>query len=278
MPEGDSIHRLARQQQPLVGRRITFSQFRVPHLATVDVAGMTIARVHAWGKNLYWDLEGGQALTLHTHLRMDGAWTTRPVASGLRPTHETRLVVRVEGHPDVDAEVMLRADRLGMVDLWPTSEFASRTAHLGPDPLTAAWEGTGREQAVDNLLRSPGRPVHQGLLDQRVLAGVGNEYGNEVCFLMGVHPLLPVGDVDAPLLVDRVAALMRDNLPRVARTFTGIDRPGERTFVFGRFGRPCRSCGSPIRKDVSGAASSAADPEAGRERIIWWCPTCQPSP
>lgn len=261
MPEGDTIWRLARQQQPLVGRTIEESELRVPQYATVSLKGATIRRVWAVGKHLYWQCDD---LVLHTHLRMDGVWRTHPAgAKWTRPAHTARVVIRVSGG------VELVGHELGMVEVWPLSEFAARTAHLGPDLLADDWAATGRDEAVRRVTADPNRTIGEALLDQRNLAGIGNEYRAEVCFLRGIHPAARVADVDAPAAVDLAAKLMRANLERPVRTFTGDSRPGQQTFVFGRRHRPCRRCGTTIEAGELG--------KAGQERIIWWCPRCQPA-
>ena len=87
-----------------------------------------------------------------------------------------------------------------------------------------------------------------------------------------------VADVDAAAIVDRSAHLLRANLDSPVRTFTGDHRRGHTTFVFGRRGQPCRRCGASIEADTLGGGTSIADPRQGQERLIWWCPRCQPRP
>ncbi|NHB85754.1 Fpg/Nei family DNA glycosylase [Tessaracoccus sp. HDW20] len=270
MPEGDSVWRLSERLQPLVGRTVTYSQFRVPRLATADLAGEAVTRVWPHGKHLFWRVG---ARVLHTHLRMDGTWRIHP--EGTRwslPAHTARVVIRVEGG------IELVGHSLGLVELWPASEFGARTGWLGPDLLADDWGGegrwspSGRDEALRRILADPGRTIGEALLDQRNLAGIGNEYRAEACFLRGIRPTTPVSEVDVPAIVDLSARLMRGNLSSPVRTFTGDHRRGHTTFVFGRAGRPCLRCGTAILKDTLGGATSVADPEAGRERIIWWCP------
>lgn len=285
MPEGDSVHRLAARLSSLAGRKVTRWDMRVPRLATTDLVGWAIDTVEALGKNLYWHLSSeDNAAVFFTHLRMDGTWLVRPAATAPAPSHRTRVLIRVEGVPDPVREVELQGVDLGMVDLWPASEHARRIEHLGPDPLGPSWEqdprwqGTGPEEAVRRVCADADRPLAEAFLDQRNIAGVGNEYVNELCFLLGHHPLAPASVVDIPHAVERVAALMQENLPRSQRTFTGVDRDGERTFVFGRRGQPCRRCGTRIEQGTTTRATSVADPRVGQERITWWCPVCQPGP
>lgn len=285
MPEGDSVHRLARRMSGLEGRLITASDFRVPRLATADLTGRRIDRVWAWGKNLFWDcsLDGADALVLHTHLRMEGTWRIHPAGTERRGRgHTARIVVRVEGSPDPSQEVEMVGHELGMVALWPASQYPQRTAHLGPDPLAndwsapGRWQPCGRDEAVARLRATGSRAIGEAVLDQRVLAGVGNEYRNELCFLLGTHPATPASHLDAARVVDLVAQLMQNNRDGPLRVFTGVNRRGHNTWVFGRNRQPCRRCGAVIRKDTLGGATSVADPRAGQERITWWCPSCQP--
>lgn len=285
MPEGDSVHRLARRMAGLQGRLITASDFRVPHLATASLTGRRIERVWAWGKNLFWDctLEGTDTLVLHTHLRMEGHWRIHPAGTAWRgPGHTARVIMRVEGAPDPTQEVELVGHELGMVKLWPASQYPQRTAHLGPDPLAddwdspGRWQPSGRDESVARLEADGARTIGEAVIDQRILAGVGNEYRNELCFLLGVHPGSPATCVDPARPVDLAAHLMQTNRDGPLRVFTGVNRRGHNTWVFGRNRRPCRQCGSPIQKGTLGGALSVADHQAGQERIIWWCPTCQP--
>lgn len=274
MPEGDSVWRLSRRLQPLVGRRVEASQFRIPQLATATLTGTTIGRVWPHGKHLFWLCDD---LVLHTHLRMDGTWRIHQAGTNWRlPAHTARIVVQVSGG------IELVGHDLGLVELWPAAEYDARTAHLGPDPLAddwttaGRWQPTGRDEAVRRLQAASDRSIGEALLDQRIIAGPGNEYRVEVCFLRGLHPASPVAGTDVAATVDLVARVMRGNLASPVRTFTGDHRPGHTSFVFGRKGRPCRRCGTPVAAGTLGGATSVADPQAGQERVIWWCPRCQP--
>ncbi|MEO7587908.1 MAG: Fpg/Nei family DNA glycosylase, partial [Arachnia sp.] len=156
--------------------------------------------------------------------------------------------------------------------------------HLGPDPLDddwdvpGRWDTPGRDEAETRLVAQGARSLGESMLDQRTLAGVGNVYCNELCFLLGAHPTSPASGVSASRAVDLAAQTMRANRHAPLRVFTGVNRPGHNTFVYGRAGQPCRRCGTPIRSGFLGGATSVADPRAGQERVMWWCPTCQPSP
>lgn len=274
MPEGDSIWRLAMRLKPLEGREILYSQFRTPALATASLTGRTIERVWAHGKHLLWDCSG---VVLHTHLRMEGTWRLHPVGHRWSlPGHTARVVIHVAGG------VELVGHDLGMVDLWPSVDLGRRLGWLGPDLLAddwsalGRWHPTGRDEAIARLRSDPSRTIGEALMDQRNLSGIGNEYRAEVCFLSGTHPRTPVASVGVGAVVDLAAKLMRGNLRSPVRTFTGDHRRGLTTFVFGRRQQPCRRCGATILGDTLGGGSSIADPDAGQERLIWWCPACQP--
>lgn len=276
MPEGDSVWRLARRLRALEGREIIASELRVPRYATVSLTGRTITRVWSHGKHLLWDCSG---LVLHTHLRMDGTWDVHAAGQRWRhPGHTARVVIQVSGG------VELVGHELGLVEVWPLAELDERLGWLGPDPLAEDWKTpgrwvpTGRDEAIRRVSGQANRTIGEALLDQRNLAGIGNEYRAEVCFLSGFQPTVLVGDVDVAQVVDKSATLLLANLDSPVRTFTGDHRRGHTTYVFGRAHRPCRRCGTMIEKSTLGGATSVADPEAGRERIIWWCPRCQRPP
>ena len=138
-------------------------------------------------------------------------------------------------------------------------------AWLGPDLLGPDWS---LDEAVRRVRADPARPVFLALHDQRNLAGFGNEYVNELCFLHGLLPTRPVGEVDdIAHVIDRGQRLITANRSR-QRVFTGTTRRGEHHFVFGRERQPCRRCGTTIRRGELGD-----DPV--RMRNTFWCPNCQ---
>ena len=120
------------------------------------------------------------------------------------------------------------------------------------------------------------------MLDQRNVAGIGNEYRAEVMFLIGLHPAVPVGRVGEEKVaqaLDLARRVMWENRLEPHRVFTGDRRPGMGTFVFGRAAKPCRRCGETIEQSTLGGRFAGGDLvlDAGElERIIWWCPHCQP--
>jgi endonuclease-8 len=261
VPEGDTVHlTAARLRAALAGQALLASDFRVPRLATADLAGQVVTDVAARGKHLFLRTDAG--LSLHTHLRMQGAWHLyRPAQRWAPPAHEVRVVLRSQPWVAVGY-------RLPVCELLDTRREAETVAHLGPDPLGQDWDP---DEAVRRLLREPSRPIGTAILDQRAIAGPGNIYKCEVCFLRGVDPWTPVGEVpDLPGLVDLLARLMDANRQTGNQVTTGDTRPGRTHWVASRTGRPCRRCGTPIRKGMQESYDS--------DRPTWWCPTCQPRP
>jgi formamidopyrimidine-DNA glycosylase len=265
MPEGDSVYRLARRlDRSLAGEQVVHSQLRVPAHATADLADSTVIEHDTHGKHLLTRFSSG--LTLHTHLRLDGSWTvTRP---GRRLPR--RLLPDVRVLIEVGSGATAYGVLLPVVQLVPTDEEALVTGHLGPDPLREDWD---EDEAVRRLVADPGRPLVAALLDQSLVAGWGNLWANELCFLRGHSPWTPVGEVDVTALVRLGARALRHSAtaPRGHQVTTGNTRRGEQHYVAGRAGRPCLRCRTPIRV----VAEVPGDP--GRRRT-WWCPRCQPGP
>jgi len=266
MPEGDTVFRAARLlDRSLSGQVLAVGDLRVPQHATADLAGSRVVATVSRGKHLLTrvvDAEGA-ALTLHTHLKMEGAW--RVYADGQRwrrPAHQARAVLAVAGRTAVGFS-------LGVVDLLPTSAEDDVVGHLGPDLLGPGWGPEEAGSAVRRLLREPDRPVAHALLDQRNLAGIGNMYAAELCFVTGTHPLTPVGRVrDLPRMVAVAHRMLDVNKERATQATTGDLR--EPRWVYARERRPCRRCGSRVEVAMTG--------EPGRERATYWCPRCQPRP
>ncbi|WP_030870744.1 Fpg/Nei family DNA glycosylase [Streptomyces sp. NRRL S-37] len=262
MPEGDTVWQAARRlHDALADQVLTRSDLRVPRFATADLTGRTVLDVTPRGKHLLTRVEGG--LTLHSHLRMDGSW--RVYTPGQRwnggPAHQIRAIL---GNADRTAV----GYRLPVLELIRTTDEDRAVGHLGPDLLGPDWDPG---LALANLLKDPARPLGEALLDQRNLAGIGNIFKSELCFLLGVTPWLPVGELPAdrsaklPVLARK---LLEFNRERPVRNTTG--RRGQDLFVYGRARRPCLRCRTPIRLADQGDGS--------RERPTYWCPVCQPGP
>lgn len=267
MPEGDSVHRLARRmREGLVGRTVVSSDFRVPRHATADLSGRRVLAFDPRGKHMLTRFDGGpggEPLTLHTHLEMDGAWQL--VGAGKRLPRElddeVRLVLATDGPTAY-------ALRMPVLELLPTAREADVVGHLGPDLLGDDWD---EDEAVRRLSAVPGRPLVEALLDQRNLAGIGNLWAVETCYLRGHSPWTPVRDADLRGAVRLAQRMMRYSLDHPGQVTTGDTRRGRTHWVYGRAERPCRRCGTPVQfRDAVGGRPYA--------RETWWCPTCQPGP
>lgn len=269
MPEGDTLFRTAAGLRPyLVGREVVAARAGGPGpIPRLDrIVGRRVTAVDALGKNLLIRFDDG--LELRTHLRMHGSWHRyRPGERWRRPPSRARLVLEVPGTVAVcfDAPV---------VELFETraEHLHPALSQLGPDLLSPAFDPVEARAR----LRAPERArleIAVALLDQRALAGIGNVYKNEVCWIEGVSPFARVGDLDDAML-DRLVATARrllradsDARHGPGRVTTGGDRraPGP-LYVYGRGGRPCRRCGTRI---------AVARQGADLPRTTYWCPVCQ---
>jgi endonuclease-8 len=264
VPEGDTVWRVARQlDQALSGRVLTRTDFRVPAYATWDLAGATVAETVSRGKHLLTRIDAsdtGRRWTLHTHLKMEGSW--RVLAPGQRwprPGHTARVVLET-------TDVVAVGFQLGVVEVVARDREDELVGHLGPDLLGPDWDA---DEALRRLGEHADRPIKEALLDQTRLAGIGNIYADELCFLSGVAPETLVREVhDLSRMVARAHVLLEQNRHRAVQSTTGELARGRTFWVHGRGGQPCRRCGTRIEQTVLG------DP--GRERVTSWCPSCQP--
>jgi endonuclease-8 len=278
MPEGDTIHHAARQiGAALVGNEIEAIETPHPRHACdrwpERLGGRAVRAVDAHGKHLFLRFEGD--LTLHSHLRMTGKWAVYARGERWRRSPgRAWLVIRTAGHDVVqfDGPVLeLMTDS--------RTRFDRRLAGLGPDPLADGFD----ERAFLRRLREddPTRGIGEALLDQRNLAGFGNIWKAESCFLAGVDPWRAVADVtdaEALRIVRAARPLMRESAEHGGRIVTA--RGGQMgirahsaeqspyrwdTWVYEHAGRPCRRCGEPIRMRGQGDDN----------RATYWCPRCQ---
>lgn len=273
MPEGDSVYRAtARLHQALAGQSLLSSDFRVPALATRDLKDYVVHEVVPAGKHLLMRLHppvagssefSAKPLTLHSHLLMEGRWDL--YASNERwkkPAHTARVVLKTSTVTAVGFDI-------AQVRLVPTEQEAELIGHLGPDLLGADWDA---QVAVENLQSNPQQGIGQALLDQRLMAGVGNVYRCEILFLKRLHPLTQVGQIaDLPAVVHMAHRLLTVNKDRTRRVTTGTERTREPLWVYGRAGKPCLRCGTPI------ALLKIPSTSKGSERDCYWCPHCQPA-
>lgn len=250
MPEGDSLRRLAMRLAPLVGA--TLERVTTQGLVRA-LAGRTVTAVDAHGKHLLIDLDDGTQI--RTHLGMNGR---------VRDYERERGDEIVAGtSPGRASLVIVTVDR---VYLWLTArtvEIAPRrapmrgmaVAALGPDVLAGDFDS---RQAASRAAVHEDRAIGDVLLDQRVVAGIGNIWKCESLFAAGIDPRTPAGE----LTEDKLAELYRAAHELMTASVRG-GRPGYRVYLQ----RQCTVCGSPI------ASAQQGDPP----RWTWWCPRCQPA-
>jgi endonuclease-8 len=259
MPEGDTIFRTAALlREALVGKTLTGCDVRVPRYAEADLSGYPVDEVLSRGKHLF--IRVGPA-SIHSHLKMDGSWRISP--RGV-PAHKIRILLRA---PDVTAAGI----DLGVLEILDRDHDVDAVAHLGPDLLGEDWDP---HVAAANLLADPDRGLAAALLDQRIMAGVGNVYANELCFIFGRRPLSTVATLTDPLRVAiRAREMLWANRLRRDRTTTGNSRSGQQLWVYGRAGQPCRRCHSRIARTQPGIGIGVGIGTG--DRISYWCPSCQ---
>lgn len=272
MPEGDTIFRAAGTlQRALAGRVITRFESVYPALTRVDVdtplRGRRVESVTARGKHVLMAFSGD--LILRTHMRMHGSWHLyRPGERWFRPHHEMRIVIATDAYVAVafsvpEAELIKRSE----LDRHP------RLGSLGPDLLDPAFDG---QEALRRIHACPDDPIEDVLLNQRVVAGLGNVFKSEVLFASRVHPRTLVRELTADALTRLLAVArtqLRANVAPRSRTFapapgrrtTGSLHPSKGLWVYGRAGEPCRRCDTPIVLDKSSRDA----------RLTYFCPRCQ---
>jgi endonuclease-8 len=256
VPEGDTIHSAARRiREVLVGSPIEEIETPQPRHALdrwpERLGGRVVRAVDARGKHLFIRFEG--ELTLHSHLRMRGRWGVyRRGERWRRSPRRAWLVLRTREHEVVqfDGPVLeLMTDS--------RTRFDQQLASLGPDLLADDFD----ERRFLRRLREDDqtRGIGDSLLDQRNLAGVGNMWKSEGCFLAGVDPWRRLAAVSD----EQVIALVRGLRPLMRRSAEGGGR--DKNWVFERAGLPCRRCATLIR----------ARGQGDDNRTTYWCPSCQ---
>jgi endonuclease-8 len=261
--EGDTVFATAaRLHEALAGRVLARTDLRVPRFATADLSGQRVLEVAPRGKHLL--IRTDRGVTVHSHLGMDGSWRVYEPGERWRGrAFEVRAVLSTEDRIAV-------GHRLRRLEVIRSTEEPRLLGHLGPDVLGPDWLAV---EATRRLVASPERDVGDALIDQAVMAGPGNVYRSEVCFLAGVDPRTSVGALPDPeRVVELTKTLMDRNRGGGRRVTTDDSRPGHDLWVYGRAGRPCRRCGTPIRSFPSAPASGSE----GR-RITFVCPRCQPA-
>ena len=275
MPEGDTIFRSARAlNRALAGKVVTRFETAYAHLASVDddrkIAGRTVELVEARGKWLLIYFSGD--LILVTHMRMNGSWHLyRTGERWRRSRRDMRIVIETADWSAVGFAV-------------PVAEFHSAASllrktmipSLGPDLLKQDIDFAG---VLAGMLEHVDEQIAEVLLNQRVMAGIGNVYKSETCFICGVNPFRQVRTLDRSQLERLVFAARKFLALNVAEdaegeisTYAGLRRTthtsnqSARLWVYGRRGEPCRRCGTPIEMRKQGVGA----------RTTFWCPACQP--
>ena len=275
MPEGDTIFRAARTLHRAMARQVvTRFESVLPQLERVDddspIRGRTVESVEASGKWLLMRFSGD--LILLSHMLMSGSWHIyRPGEHWRRSRHDMRVVIETDNILAVGFKI-------------PIAEFHTEQSllrregfsRLGPSVLAGAFDD---QQAADRLRSRPERELGVALLTQSILAGLGNVFKSEVCFVCGINPFRLVStlsDADIRTLLSTSRKLMLANVTSTSGdqivTYTGFRRTtgrsdeSARLWVYRRRGEPCRKCGAAIEARKQGIDA----------RTTFWCPRCQP--
>jgi endonuclease-8 len=257
VPEGDTIHYVAARIRAVLQARVP-DEILTPHLRhrfdrwPQRLGGSAVRAVDAHGKHLFLRFDSG--LTVHSHLRMTGAWGVYREGERWRRAHgRAWLVLRCGGWEVVEFDGPV----LELVSDART-RFDPHLAGLGQDVLCESFDmGSFLTRLRED---DPQRPIGDALLNQRTVAGIGNVWKSECCFAAGVDPwraLADVRDEEAFALV----GFAREHMPVSARDGAGA-RPRS---VYKRAGQPCTRCGTPIRRRAQGE----------NNRVTYWCPGCQ---
>lgn len=275
MPEGDTIFRAARTlNRALAGKPVVRFESVFPHLNRVHedapLTGRTIEAVRAAGKHLLMEFGGG--LVLRTHMRMNGSWHIyRPGERWQRPRQSMRILVATGDFEAVGFDIPV-AEMIHAKDVVRHEELR----RLGPDLLSEEFDAP---EAARRIRERGASEIADVLLNQRVLAGIGNVYKSEVLFACHVNPFATIDSLDdaqIQCLVTTARKFLRANVTEglaAMTTYTGFRRttgrsdPKERLWVYGRAGAPCRKCGTPVSVRAQGRDA----------RLTYWCEQCQAS-
>ena len=273
MPEGDTIFRAAQTlHRVFAGRVVTGFSSVLPYLNRVvedrPLVGRTIESVVGRGKHLLVTFSGN--LILHTHMRMNGSWHIYPAGERWkRPERDMRILIKTETAVAVGFNIPV-AEFLTASDLAKHRQLR----RLGPDLLDGSFDA----RTVLDTMRQRRDPIADVLLDQRVMAGIGNVFKSEILFLAEVDPFAKPAELsDAQLerVIATAQAQLRANVlppsrtlsPAFGRRTTRSLDPDQKLWVYGRGGKPCRRCGAPIQSRATGLDA----------RLTYWCPRCQRS-
>ena len=273
MPEGDTIFRTARTlHRALAGKPVVRFDSIFPALTRVHedtpLTGRTVVGVSSAGKHVL--IRFSEGLVLRTHMRMNGSWHIyRPGETWQRPRRDMRIVVAT---PDFEAVGF----NIPVVEFIRDSDLPrhEELRRLGPDLVSEDFD---EADAIERIQARRAVEIGDVLLNQRVVAGIGNVYKSETLFACGVDPFAAAGTLDEETvrrLVRTARKFLRVNASgdlAAMTTYTGYrrttsrDDPSQRLWVYGRARLPCRRCGTPIRARKQGADA----------RLTYWCPSCQ---
>ncbi|HEY1912912.1 MAG TPA: DNA-formamidopyrimidine glycosylase family protein [Vicinamibacterales bacterium] len=272
MPEGDTIFLAARAMHRfLAGHVVTRFESVYPSLTRVaedrPIIGRIIESVAARGKHLLVAFSGD--LTLRTHQQMNGSWHLyRHDARWRMPVSDMRVIIGT-------SDVIAVAFRIQIAEFLSGRELARhrQLGALGPDLLHADFNAS---EVIRRMHANDSVAIADVLLNQRVLAGIGNEFKSEILFVAGVQPFTPVielSDADLQRILDVARTQLADNVTPRSKALTTVRgrrttrsmNPAARLWVYGRAGKACRRCGAPIQSRKTGIDA----------RLTYWCPRCQ---
>lgn len=267
MPEGHVLHRQARlQRKRFLGEAVhTSSPQGRFETGAARLDGQTVAEIRAIGKHLLYRFETDDHL--HIHLGLFGKFRLRRQPAP-DPSPNCRLLLWTD-----DDELHLAGPTA--CEVLEPEEVAALEARLGPDPIARPADGA---EKFAKRLSTRSIPIGKALLDQKVIAGLGNVYRAELLFMLGIHPFVPskevmpheveaLWDLSVIELVEgeRAGKIVTVDPSELGKSRRSDLKRGEKLYAYKRHGRPCRRCGSEIvAADIDG-------------RNIWWCPSCQPA-
>ena len=278
MPEGDTIFRTARAlTRALTGKPITRFESAYAQLTQANdqapFIGQTITQIEARGKWLLIHFSGGSILA--THMLMSGSWHIyRPGDPWQEKASNVRIVIET-------ADYLAVGFRIPIARMY-TAESLLRDKKIPRTDRDVLSENFDTSNAVKRLMARTHDELGDALLRQDVLAGVGNVFKSEICFLLRLSPFRKVETLSEKQVKEIVAMaqklmaanVLEDSTDLIV-TYSGKNRrtthnatPGDNLWVYGRKNEPCRKCGTPIKRALQG-------PNA---RSTYWCPTCQPLP
>ena len=278
MPEGDTIFRTARNLgRALSGQPVTVFRSTYPLLTRFNddtpITGQLVSSVEARGKWLLIHFSGGG--TLATHMLMNGSWHIyRHGERWQQPRFNMRIVIENTQYIAVGFKVPVAEMH--------TAQSLARDRRFPAPAIDVLNPNFDSAEAALRIQAHSSEEIADVLLHQEVLAGVGNEFKSEICFVTGIHPFCRVAALTLEQIQSVVVAsqrLLRTNVlvdsPDTLVTYAGATRrtthasdPTASVWVYGRHGEPCRRCAEPIRRRIQG-------PDA---RVTFWCPRCQPMP